>query len=56
MLSNSKKDINLEGLEICINELNNKHRNILEDNELTILKNKLFNHDDQNINFDEIET
>lgn len=55
MLSNSKKDINLEGLEIYINELNNKDKDILEDNELTILKNKLFN-DDQNINFDEIET
>lgn len=57
MLSNNKKNINLEGLENFINELNNKENNndILEDNELTILKNQFFN-DDENINFDEIET
>jgi len=57
MLSNNKKDINLEGLEIFINELNNKENNneILDDNQLFSLKNKFFN-DDQIINFDEIET
>lgn len=57
MLSNNKKDINLEGLEIFINELNNKENNneILDDNQLSSLKNKFFN-DDQIINFDEIET